>query len=329
VADHDELQVMRDALQAAWVRFVDMLTPLRPTLHAYCRRLTGSVWDAEDLAQETLLRAFGHWGSTHPPIRDPHAYLLRTATNLWIDGARRQQASARLAADLPPAQPAPAPDASSHLRDAGARLFADLSPQERAALVLKEAFDMSITDIAALLATTPGAVKAALHRGRGRLAAPARPAAARPAVTPAVLDRFIDRFAAKDVEGLLALMLDGAVAENVGNSRHVGADAPDGLRRFIHALVFAHPEWATGTHYESARLEACTIEGEPVLLLLVTRRGREALMSVLRFDTVDGGIARIRSYGFCPDTIRLIGEALDRRTFTGLYRAPSPAPAAP
>lgn len=76
-------ELARD-LKTAWHRFVDVLAPVRPDLYAFCRRLTGNVWDAEDLVQETLTRAFARWGVTYPPVANPRAYLLRTASNLWI-----------------------------------------------------------------------------------------------------------------------------------------------------------------------------------------------------------------------------------------------------
>src|SRR5262245_64396752 len=71
MAEPETPDTLRDDLRTAWHRFVDTLVPLRPALHRYCRRLAGNVWDAEDLAQETLLRAFGRWGVTYPPIREP------------------------------------------------------------------------------------------------------------------------------------------------------------------------------------------------------------------------------------------------------------------
>jgi hypothetical protein len=49
-------------------------------------------------------------------------------------------------------------------------------------------------------------------------------------------------------------------------------------------------------------------------------------MNVMRFDEAEGGIARIRSYGFCPDTIRTIAESLGVPAWTGIYRSPTPAP---
>jgi len=64
------------------------------------------------------------------------------------------------------------------------------------------------------------------------------------------------------------------------------------------------------------------------MMLFVTHRGREALEVVMRFDEQEARIARIRAYGFCPETIRAIGEGLNVRVRTGIYRAPTPAPGA-
>jgi RNA polymerase sigma-70 factor, ECF subfamily len=332
MAELETPDTLRDDLCTAWHRYVDMLVPLRPALYCYCRRLAGNVWDAEDLVQDTLLRAFGRWGVTYPEIRQPRAYLLRTATNVWIDTLRRRETEAR----APMANPddAPAPDASletsSEVRDAGSRLLQRLSPQERAAVVLKEAFDMTLEEIADLLATTTGAVKAALHRGRGRLREPEGAAASRrPVPSPELLDRFIERYNARDVAGLVALMLDGGTAENVGNSFHVGrGDRSGGTQTFLHKVVHGHEEWPPQTRPESVRVERAELDGEPIIVSLVTRWGTEALEVVFRFEEQDERIARIRAYGFCPETVQAVADALGLPVRTGLYRAPTPAPGA-
>jgi hypothetical protein len=90
--------------------------------------------------------------------------------------------------------------------------------------------------------------------------------------------------------------------------------------------VNGHPEWPAEFQRDSGRIERVEFEGEPIVLAFRTRQGREALESVFRFDEQDGRIARIRSYGFCPETIRAIGEAFGVRVRTGIYRAPTPAP---
>ena len=214
------------------------------------------------------------------------------------------------------------------MRSAGSRLLQRLSPQERAAIVLREVFDMTLEEIADLLSTTTGAVKAALHRGRDRLREPeGAPASLRSAPSPELLDRFIALCKAEDLQGLLGLMLENGSAENVGNSFHLGADPVQGFSRFMRAVAGGHPEWPPRFQPESRRLERAEFQGEPIVLTFCTFAGREeALVSVFRFEEQDGRIARIRSYMFCPETMREVGEELGVPVLTGLYRAPTPAP---
>lgn len=318
---------LQDDLRAAWHRYVDLTAPLRPALHAYCLRLTGNLWDAEDLVQEALLRAFGTLGHVHHEIMSPRAYLLRTATNLWIDAVRRRVAEAAAIAAQAVEPGAVAPPTGA-VRDVGTALLQRLAPQERAAVVLKDLFDASLDEIALVLATTPGAIKSALHRGREKMREPeeslARPS--RPVPSPALLDRFVALYDARDKDGLVELMLDGGQIENVGCGLEFGRDQFPGPHGWFQAAVFGHPEWPAPFRYESARLARGAFEGEPILLGFTTRRGKEALEQVLRIDERDGGIARLRGYAFCPETMRAIGDALGLPVRTGLYRYPTPAP---
>ena len=206
---------LQDDMRAAWQGYVDLLEPLRPRLHAYCLRLTGNVFDAEDLVQDALIKAFAVLGAIDREVRSPRAYLLRTATNLWIDRLRHLQVER--AADLAaPLDPAPAPDAGGELRDASAALLQRLSPQERAAFVMKDVFDMSLEETAQVLQTTIGAIKAALHRARERLAASSgdEPApSSRPVPSVALVDRFVALLNAADRPGLVELEVADAMAE--------------------------------------------------------------------------------------------------------------------
>jgi len=322
MGDHEIPDTLRDELRAAWQRYVDLLAPLRPDLHRYCRRLTGSLWDAEDLAQDTLLRAFATLGSVHHRIENPRAYLLRVASNTWIDTVRRRGGEvAALAAGLPaPAGPEAAPGA---VRDAGATLIQRLAPQERAAIVLKDVFELTLEEIAAVLGTTAGAVKSALHRGRTRLREPEAPAA-RPAPSLALVERFIAAWRASDLPGLLALVVEDAAVENVGCGVELGREA--GGQGFLYKAVHGHPEWPAALQPEAVRVDAGVVEGVPLVLCFATRQGREALEQVLRFDELDGQVARLRAYAFCPETMREVGSALGLPVRTGLYRFPTPAP---
>jgi RNA polymerase sigma-70 factor (ECF subfamily) len=317
---------LRDALRAAWHRYVDLTAPVRPDLHRYCRQLTGNLWDAEDLVQETLLRAFSRLGQVHHEVRNPRAYLLRSATHCWIDALRRRAVEQEAQAELP------APSAHGGvgpglLRDAGAALFGRLAPQERAAVLLKDLFDFRLEEIAELLGTSAGAVKSALHRGRERLRDDDGAARApRPSPSAALVDRFVALYTAKDVAGLVALMLDGGSVENVGCGLEFGREAFESREGWFHHAVFGHPEWPAPFQYEAARIERAQLAGEPLVLGFTTRRGREALEQVLRLEEVDGRIRRLRGYAFCPETMREVASALGLPVRTGLYRYPTPVP---
>jgi len=142
----------------------------------------------------------------------------------------------------------------------------------------------------------------------------------------ALVDRFVEGYRAADIPGLLALMLDTASVENVGSMIDVGRAAFARKPGWFDGLVHGHPEWPPQFAYESARLERHVFHGEPLALGFATRRGREALESIIRLAEQDGRIARIRAYAFCPETMRAVGEEIGLRVRTGLYRFPTPEP---
>ncbi|MEE8557758.1 MAG: RNA polymerase sigma factor, partial [Myxococcota bacterium] len=220
MADLELTDDVRDETRGAWHHYLGLVMPFRPELHRYCRKLTCDLWDAEDLIQDTLLRGFGTLGTVHHRIRNPRSYLLRIATNLWIDTVRRRGAEAN-AASAQAEEPrdgtsAPSPSQATEVRDAGAALMQHLAPQERAAILLKDVFDMSLEETAEVLRTTIGAVKAALHRGRSRLREPEGRAAPRSGPSAALIDRFVERYNERDLPALLEMMLDTASIEGLG-----------------------------------------------------------------------------------------------------------------
>lgn len=287
-------------LRALWFGFLDTIEPARPKLHSYCLRLTGSIFDAEDLVQETLLRAFGAIGqgdlsAGSSPLMNARAYLSRTATNLWIDAQRRREREARLETD----PPAPSTGDVMITPAASAALFDRAAPQERAAVVLKDVFDFTLEEIAAILATSVGAVKSALHRGRAKLAqAPSAPLQPRGQPASAeLIDRFIAAFNARDVEAVTAVLLGSVIYEARGVGGERGRDAI-----WVNVNVARPPEVA----WERAR-----VDGEDVAVgVLTTRSGRRVLMGVSRLEEIEGRVSRHVGYFFCPETLALVGAQL-------------------
>jgi hypothetical protein len=73
------------------------------------------------------------------------------------------------------------------------------------------------------------------------------------------------------------------------------------------------------------RAESVVYNGEPIILMFHTRKAIEYLEIVVRLEEEDGMVSSIRSYGFCPEVMREIGETFGYRVNTGLYRYPTPA----
>jgi RNA polymerase sigma-70 factor (ECF subfamily) len=325
------------ALRGSWHRFLETYEPLRSQLYRYCRHLTRSPWDAEDLAQDTMARAFATLGQMGEAPSNPRAWLMRVASNLWIDQLRRRrkewaEAERERAAlgeggagrerGAPGGEHTPDPMAS---REAAGTLIGQLSPQERAAVVLKDVFEFSLEEVAEALSTSVGAVKAALHRARGKLVEPTRGAQegegkATPA--PAVIDAFCKAFNARDLDGLTALLLDTGVVEVVGATTLYGPDAARdtaltgmlfGSKRMATADVNGgmDPRFMQGVLPDSPRVEARRHRGDWVLLHWYAHRDGEAVRAVTRIEAGDADeeeharVARVQNYFFTPD---LVGE---------------------
>ena len=324
----------------SWKRFLEIYEPLRPVLYRFCRYVSRSPWDAEDLVQDTLARAFATLGGLTEPPRDPRAWLFRVASNLWIDHVRMQGGRPSSASTAQPDPDHPA-DAATVVPERGTReaagtLLVQLSPQERAAVVLKDAFDLGLDQIAEILSTSVGAVKAALHRGRGKLSEPDPDVMRTPA--SGVLDEFCSAFNARDLQRLTALLLDHATVEVVGASTIYGATSARGT--VLTGMLFGSkrmaapadggrgdgidPRFAQGVLPEPARLELRYHRGEHLLLSWYAHRDGQFVRAVSLVEPSPDGdrIARLRNYFFTPEVIvELCGELnLPCRT-NGTFRA--------
>jgi len=302
------------AVQTSLFRFMDAFEAFRPELYRYCRYLTRSPWDAEDLAQDALARAFVTLGRMGEPPPNPRAWLFRVASNLWIDEKRRARETA--ASETEPSA-AYEPRAS---REAAGTLIGRLAPRERVAVVLKDVFGLSLEEVAEALSTTTGTVKATLHRGRGKLADPeaAEPHAA--LALPAVLDAFCTAFNAQDLNGLTALLLDTASVEVVGTHTDYGPAAAAknaffgmlfGAERMAVAGGGLEPAFTQGVLPRSPRCELRRHRGEPVLLLWYAHADGEFVRAFNRVELDGERIAALKNYFYSPEAMAELCSELD------------------
>jgi RNA polymerase sigma-70 factor (ECF subfamily) len=304
-------------VRGPWRKFIDEIVPLRPDLFRFCCGLTGNIWDGEDLAQDTLLRVFGLMGKVNADLENPRAYLIRAATHLWIDRIRRAGVAQRYAAETAPLEDtADDPDAALMVRRAAIRLFVHLAPQERAAVLLKDVLDFSLEETAAMLKTTTGAVKAALHRGRNRLKAAQEAPAAGATVPRAVVDRFVTAMTAKNFDAIRALCLADVTVDMVGGNVMESYEQGKIAIEFAHFVI---PGMGMGT---DPRWETAAFEGEPIAIGYRTKYGVEGINEVWRFEMGDGGVAKVRLYCFTPDVLEAVAQAFGVPALQRPYRSP-------
>ncbi len=221
----DALVAVRAGDEAA---FAVLVQRYRRELHLHCYRMLGSFTDAEDLVQETFLRAWRHRESLQggPGLR---AWLYRIATNACLDALRRSSrrvSSLRSFAEVPWPQPYPdrlldevapreaEPDAVVVTRETVSLAFLAaiqlLSPRQRAVLILRDVLGWSAAENARLLDTTVAAANSALQRARATLhkQLPARRlewSATEPSEEErALLQRYMDGMEQADAAALVA-----------------------------------------------------------------------------------------------------------------------------
>src|SRR5258706_11517291 len=134
--------------EARYLAFLETITHLRPSLHRYCSRMTGSVLDGEDVVQDALFQAYRKL-DTFEDGRPLKPWLFRIAHNQCIDFLRRREVrqEAETAAVGPdPVMPADPP--GPIFDQAVEHLVLALPPKERACVLLEDVFDYSLVEIA-------------------------------------------------------------------------------------------------------------------------------------------------------------------------------------
>jgi RNA polymerase sigma-70 factor (ECF subfamily) len=134
--------------EARYLAFLETISQLRPRLHRYCSRMTGSVLDGEDVVQDALFQAYRKL-DTFDDDRPLTPWLFRIAHNRCIDFLRRRgvREEAEMAAMVPDSV-APADSPGPALGHAIEHLVLTLPPKERACVLLKDVFDYSLEEVA-------------------------------------------------------------------------------------------------------------------------------------------------------------------------------------
>jgi RNA polymerase sigma-70 factor, ECF subfamily len=281
---------LQTALEDTRSRFLAAVKDVRPKLHRFCTRMCGSVLDGEDLVQETLAQAFYHLPSLKDGSRlEP--WLFRIAHNRCVDFLRRER---RRREDTVPYEeehdPEAVPDAGEladePVGEALVAMVGQLPPKERACVLLKDVLDYRLSEVAEVVDSTVGAVKAALHRGRAKLRE------LHEAPTEMELDRqqrqlveaYLACFNRQDWEGLRRLIQADARVELVGVTEFpvLAIGAP--YFRNYSALPW---EW---------KLALARVDGEPLIVHWQKAGAAWVPRAAVRLWWRDGQVVRIKDY---------------------------------
>jgi len=276
--------------EARYLAFLETVSNLRPQLHQYCSRMVGSVLDGEDVVQDALFQAYRKLES-FDGSRPLKPWLFRIAHNQCIDFLRRRQVRQDAEAEVV-VQDAVAPKdpVGRGIECAIERLVLTLPPKERASVLLKDVLDYSLEEIAELVDSTVGGVKAALNRGRAKLASlPELSKRSRPVPNPEaeqLLGLYVERFNRNDWDGLRELITDDA--------------------RVRVADIYFGP--LTGSPYFGRyqrlttpwRVVVGEVDGEPAVIVLEPGPGGWAPQALVRVELSEGRIVGITDYTHCP-----------------------------
>lgn len=210
----------------------------RGELVVHCYRMLGSIHEAEDLVQETMLRAWRAWDRYDSRLASVRTWLYKIATNACLTAlegrARRPLPTGLVGPSDDPNAPLvpsfetpwlqPFPDAllddpatrvvqRGSLRLALIAAMQSLPPRQRAVLILREVLEFSAAEVAALLDTSVAAVNSALQRARAGLPNTDPSAAETDSRTSDQIDRYIEAFEAADVDRLVSLLTADAILE--------------------------------------------------------------------------------------------------------------------
>ncbi|HEY0312209.1 MAG TPA: sigma-70 family RNA polymerase sigma factor [Allosphingosinicella sp.] len=267
--------------------FEDRLTALRPRLHRYCARMTGSAFDGEDVVQDTLVKVL-RTRSDSAGIDDLEGWVFRIAHNASLDLLRRRSRSSivPLTDEL---EAAPMPDGD--IIAVSFETFLRLPELQRCAVILKDVLGHSVVEVASIAGCTPAAAKSALQRGRTALRQLAdMPADTRLPLMPDAarqqMARFTKLFRAGDFDAIRAMLAADVKLDLVNRLQWQGRDriAPYFTR------YAGEPKW---------RFAFGAVEGRPAMLVF-DRGAMERPAHFVLVDWREDKIAAIRDFLFAP-----------------------------
>ena len=306
-----------DALAAARTgdeqAFVQLTAPLRRRLHVHCYRMLGSVHDADDALQETMLRAWRGIGQFEPRA-ELSSWLYRIATNVclrMIEQRRRTPTAVDASLEpypevlLEPETPSSETERRETIGLAFVAAMQLLSPRQRSVLVLRDVLDWSAREAADALGVSVAAANSALQRARERVDRERREGSLARVHSPrdeeaeaALMRRFVEAWESVDIERLTALLAGDALMTMPPDPMHaLGADA---IARFFATVPM-------DGRLDLIRLRPARANGQPALAAYAQESPADAFRAygIMVFALADDWIAGITGFARKPELFPL------------------------
>lgn len=280
-------------------KFEEMILPYRTPLWKYCRYLTRSPWEGDDLFQDTLLKSFSTLSQLWHAV-NLKSYLFRIATNIWIDHLRKNKVKMDTYEDIH----GQFDYDKAEITEAMEIMLINLPPRQVAVILLMDVFDFTAKETANMIKLTEGAVYSALHRARKNLES----FNMNDYVSS---DTEINRTNEQErlINQLIVAINNGDTAFIVNiMSDTIHNNASPGFQEYskddmLHGSFGHNPGEAIASY--------CTLWGRQVIVVQVKNSGILELHDIREFEINNGKIVYHRGFYFCRELLIAAGQELN------------------
>lgn len=278
--------------------YEQLIQPFSSDLWNYCRYVTGSPWDGEDLFQDTLIKSFGLLPQQWDKVIDKKSYLFRIATNTWLDQCKKFKREIGSLEEI--AEPSLDFSDGLILEEVLTSLQEHFTPKQTTSYLLFDIFHFNADEVAGIVRSTPGGVYATVQRVRKKIrfidfSQPKQGSIAEKA-NDKTIKAYLKAFNDGDLDSMLSLY-----SEQTHNEAFLGFQEFNKNEMRNGSLRFGLPGH-TAKEY--------ILWNKPVLIVLADDGGGPEIHDIQMHEVENGKIVNSKSYFFRKELIMAAAKEL-------------------